>query len=702
YNLVNLRRLAPDGVRAMVQTMFEVQQVSDEFLGVLYDETEGNPFFVEEVLKSLVEEGAIYREDGRWQRKEIVEIQVPKSIREVIGRRLERVSDTCQRALSVGAVIGRRFRFETVQAVGDLGEDELLNALEEAGRAQLIREESEAGKVDYDFAHALIREVLYERLSARRRISLHQKVGETLELEYPGRLDAVVEDLAHHFTEAPHGENLRKAIEYSVAAAEKAMRLFAYEDAVRFYENAADLLKELGDEARLAEVQQAGAEPFAHLDKADIALAWCQSALDYHERVGRTVEAARVHRLMGRVLQRHRRFTAAIPHLETALQQLDAERYPEDAIQAHLDIARALSFLGDIEAAEAHAETALRLATDRGSLAMQAEAHVSLGYVLFSRFELDAAQRHNDEAIRLARAAGEREAGFTLYRALRNKGVNLGNRGARREALDLFHEELAVSERLRDLGLIATAQLNLVTAYWFGMGDGARARFHVQQALELPLSPSHRETAELWTRMFEGDWEGALAIREAAAKQLRETGELQTIYDDRFNTASLLLDLDRDQEAYDEAREAASIAEANPMFLVQYPRSLIYLTHALSRGGDRKRAEELIKLTEEGARRANSSTARVSLLIARGALALHRNDHEAAVQALAEEPQTIVPPMEVWRHRFLAEALARRDAPGDLERARDEWNACRAILEQMMDHRRVKLFQEQLAPFLAT
>jgi tetratricopeptide (TPR) repeat protein len=703
FNLVNLRRLQPEGVRAMVQTMFEVQQVSDEFLGVLYDETEGNPFFVEEVLKSLVEEGAIYREDARWQRKEIAEIQVPKSIREVVGRRLERVSETCQRALSVGAVIGRRFRFETVEAVGDLGEEELLNAIEEATRAQLIREETQAGSVEYDFAHALIREVLYERLSARRRMTFHQKVGEALEHEYADRTDAVVEDLAHHFMEAPHGENLRKAIEYSIRAAEKAMRLFAYEEAVRFYENAADFLKELGDEARLAEVQQAGAEPFSHLDQADAALAWYQSALAFYERVRRPVEAARVHRLMGRVLQRHRRYNAAVPHLETALQGLDAEHHPEDVIPAHLDLARALSFLGDMEAAERHAETALRLATDRGSLAMQAEAHVSLGFVLYNHLDLDGAQRHNDEAIRLAHAAGEREAGFTLFRALRNKGVVLGNRGARREALDLYLEQLAVCERLRDVGLLANCHLNLAAHFWFIGGDGVRARFHLQQAFELPLSPSHRENAELFTHLFQGDWEGALAVREAAWKKIRETGEIQVIYIDRITTAGLLLDLDRDQDAYGEASEAAAMAENKPILLVQYWGSVITLARALSRGGDWERAENLIRLTKEGAERAGSMSARTSALVARGALALERNDPEAAVSALDEAPlETGSAWMSTWRLRFHTEALARRNALGDLERAREAWDACRALLEQMMDHRRIKLFEEQLAPLLAS
>ncbi|MGH2670457.1 MAG: ATP-binding protein, partial [bacterium] len=194
YKRVLLRGLSPDHVATMIRAIFQyAQPVSEEFRDLIYRETEGNPFFVEEVLKHLVETGALYIEAGRWERKPIQEIDVPQSMREVIGRRLKRVSEPCQRVLSLGAVIGRRFRFEVLQAVSDLPEDQLLDALEEAIQAQVIREESEAGEVEYDFVHALIREVLYDRLSLRRRMTLHQKVGETLERQHAGRLDTVAE-----------------------------------------------------------------------------------------------------------------------------------------------------------------------------------------------------------------------------------------------------------------------------------------------------------------------------------------------------------------------------------------------------------------------------------------------------------------------------------------------------------------------------
>jgi tetratricopeptide (TPR) repeat protein len=702
FNLVNLRRLQPDGVRGMVQTMFEVQQVSDEFLSILYEETEGNPFFVEEVLKSLVEEGAIYREDARWQRKEIAEIQVPKSIREVVGRRLERVSDTCQRALSVGAVIGRRFRFETVQSVGDLGEDELLNALEEAARAQLIREESEAGKVEYDFAHALIREVLYERLSARRRISFHQKVGEALEQEYAGHLDAVIEDLAHHFTEAPHGESLRKAIEYSVAAAQKSMQIFAHAEAVRFYENAVELLEESGDAATLAEVRTAGAEPFLYLGRTEQAVTWYETALAYHERQGSAVEAARIHRLIGRVLHRHRQFAEAIPHLRTALGGLDADRHPQDFIRTHLDLARALSFVDDPEA-KAHAQTALALALEQEATALQAEAHASLGLQAHQALRRDEAMAHYDEAIRLAKESPEPDAAFTLLRTLQNKSNILGERGAFEDVQAIRHEQLALARRINDLHAIDSANLQLGGFYFLVHGDADRALHYFRENAELPISRIRRQAAETWVRWIEGDWEALLDIQEEVTADDIASGNRINTFADYFTTVNAFLDLERPEEAFAAALQAAVVAEETPRVLAQYWGSVVVLIRALSYGGNYERAERIAVLAEATTRESGSRLPIVSAAVGRGTLHLMRGEPEAAVPILEQASKENTGAwLKMNTLRFLAEAYARRGHSGDNERARAVFRECETILERMRQHRLLEVYRRQLAPLLGT
>ncbi|HEV8339208.1 MAG TPA: protein kinase, partial [bacterium] len=279
YRRILVRGLTPEHVAAMIHATFQTRNpVSEEMRDLVYRETEGNPFFVEEVLKHLVETGAIYRADGGWERKDIEELDVPQSVREVIGRRLERISEPCQRALTVASVIGRRFTFEILQPSAGVQEEELLDALEEAERAQLVREHASGRESDYEFGHALIREVLYDGLAHRRRRAHHQKVGEAMEAVYGSRIDDVVEELAYHFTHAQTAD-LEKAIAYSLRAAEKSMTLFAYEEAARFYRNALDLLEEGGDEARAADVYAALGQPFTYLDRTDEAVVAYQRSL---------------------------------------------------------------------------------------------------------------------------------------------------------------------------------------------------------------------------------------------------------------------------------------------------------------------------------------------------------------------------------------------------------------------------------------
>ena len=631
YSRVSLRRLSQEGVGAMVRGMFEQSHVSDEFLDLLYRETEGNPFFVEEVLKSLVEEGALYREGGKWQRKEIAEIEVPQSIKEVIGRRLERISEPCQRALSLAAVIGRRFRFEVLQAVGELQEEDLLQALEEGMQTQLVREESDAGEVEYDFVHALIREVLYERLSLRRRMTLHQKIGETLERQYANRLDAVAEDLAHHYTRAPHGAGLEKAIEYSLRAGRKSMSLFAHEEAVRYYHNAAELLEEVGNEPRLAETQLALGEPLIWLAQTADAVRAYERALAFFERHGTPGDVGRVHGLIGRALQRHWNFSEAIPHLEHALQHLSPDEHAADIIQIHLNLARAKTFTGKHEEAERLAEHALALAAAREDVLMEADAHATLGLIVGLRANVDQAAVHFKEAIRLAREGSGADVHYTLARSLNNMALTHQLRGEDAEALRLLREVLELSRRTRAVEGIRFTNLRLSDHYLF-RGDWRAAKQHLVDNLQLPLEPGQIRESQGFLRMIEGDPESAALLIREALEYYRPTGNLQAIFHLSARRAWASLDLGRTEEARAAAAEAAGLAEGN-WWPFGYPNAA-YVLEGLARGGDHERAETLCAKQEALSRTAGCFHGVAVALFGLAVLSLERDDPGRAVLLL--------------------------------------------------------------------
>jgi tetratricopeptide (TPR) repeat protein len=251
-----LRRLPLDDTRALLSGLFDVE-VSAELAGAIYGETEGNPFFIEEVVKSLVEEGKIYREEGRWQRQLTVEeLEIPQSVRAVIGKRVQKAGEACRRVLTIAAIVGREFDPDLLLRVSGLEEEQVLDALDEAVRLQLIREVRMGRTLGYAFEHALIRQTLYESLNPRRRARQHLQVGEAVEDLYRARLDDHLEELAYHFGEAGLAA-VGQGIEYNLRAARKAALLFALEEAERRLAAARELAEAAEDMSAQVRVVEA-------------------------------------------------------------------------------------------------------------------------------------------------------------------------------------------------------------------------------------------------------------------------------------------------------------------------------------------------------------------------------------------------------------------------------------------------------------
>ncbi len=204
------------------------------FARALYAETEGNPFFIGEIVRHLSEAGV------RADRAGALELQragLPEGVNDVIARRLARLDAQAIEWLRAAAVIGRDFDSALLEHVVSLSEEEFLNALDEALSADLVVEvPDQPGR--YSFSHALIRETLYEGMSALRRARTHRRVGEVLE---EGGADRSLTALALHFTRAAGPQDAEKAIEYARRAGEQATSMLAHEEAVEHYARALEV-----------------------------------------------------------------------------------------------------------------------------------------------------------------------------------------------------------------------------------------------------------------------------------------------------------------------------------------------------------------------------------------------------------------------------------------------------------------------------
>jgi len=218
----------------------------------VHRQTEGNPLFVQEVLRYLVEEGIVVREGGRYVAQGGEGVGIPEGLRDVVGRRLSRLSDKTNQVLAIAAVMGREFRLDVLQRVADLPEEEIYSALEEAVERAVVEERSNVGgTVAYRFAHAFFRQTLYEETIAPRRIRLHQQVARALEAVYGSRLEEHAPELAEHYSYSSTPEDLKKAVEYGELAAARATSVFDYGEAERHLQQALKVQEVLDPDDKL-------------------------------------------------------------------------------------------------------------------------------------------------------------------------------------------------------------------------------------------------------------------------------------------------------------------------------------------------------------------------------------------------------------------------------------------------------------------
>jgi class 3 adenylate cyclase len=454
YQRVLLRGLPAEDVRAMLLAIAQQagtgeQEVPDEAARAIYGETEGNPFFVEEILKHLVEEGKLYRQEGRWVTPPDIFQDIPEGIREVIGRRLSRLSEGCNRMLTLASTMAGSFSWELLLAVSGEEEDRLLDLLDEALRALVVRERrdpsassGQAGAGTYEFTHALIRQTLYGELNTPRRVRLHRQIGEAMERAYGANPEPHLAELAHHFFQAAPGGDVDKAIDYATRAAERALSLTAYEEAAGLYDvalQAMELRETADDEAQRCELLLTKGEAQNYAGNRDRA----------KETFLRAAEAARKLKEPESLARAVLGFAGVfggewgvvddrtIGLLEEALDALGEE---DSALRALLlsRLGMELWFSGSPEPAELPSRQSVEVARRVGDPKALADALWIRNLVLGGPEHVEERLAAGTEVLRAAEEAGARERGFHGYYFRIVALLELGDREAGYAEIEAF------------------------------------------------------------------------------------------------------------------------------------------------------------------------------------------------------------------------------------------------------------------------
>jgi DNA-binding CsgD family transcriptional regulator len=662
-------------VAGFVALIGEVEP-SQELAAAVHQQTDGNPFFVTEVVRLLASQGRLGDAEGG---SPVLAASLPEGVKSVVAERLGRLSDGCRRVLEVAAVVGRDFELRVLQPASGLDGDRLLELVEEAEAARVVAVVP-GGLGRWRFGHALVREVLYEGLPAVRRIRLHGRVGEALEAVYVADPGPHLAELAHHFVAAaPGGEAMvGRAVRVATAAGRRALELLAWEEAAGLFARAvaASELAKRPDPQQCCQLLLALGE--ARMAASDVAAARVayQQAGELARRIGFPEALARAGLGLGLEFTSGIVDPAEVGLLEEALEVLgEADSRLRARVLARL--ARALIFTPETQRRLQLSEEAVALARRLGDSA-------TLAAVLFDRHMTIWGPDRPE-------AAGERLAMATevvgLAERLGDRAMALRGRGLRRT--DLL-----------ELGDVAGFDADLVAAE-----RTAQALRQLHYHWQLPLARACR--ALLTGRFGEAEVLAAqgLAIGRRAGDQAVEIystgvvgilrfmqgrfGEMVEVYQDlaahfptmpvfRACLAAALTEAARPEEAQAEIeRVAADELAALPRDLV-WSLSLSMLAFACHQLGDTTRAADVGERLEAYADR-NIVIGRVGALclgpaayflglldltLGQPDLAVRRFEHAATLAARLQAP-----PLIALSHEGQAQALLTRNRPGDDQRA---------------------------------
>ncbi|HET9979335.1 MAG TPA: AAA family ATPase [Ktedonobacterales bacterium] len=627
--------LPPQGTAQLIAARMG-QSVSDEFADLVYQHTDGNPLFIQEVLRTLIERGDIYRRDGQWERKELTAIEVPESVREVIVDRVTRLSEPAQDALHAASALGQTFTFDDLFEMSGQSEAALEAALEEALAAGLAQETRDG----YVFNHALTQRALYSDLSARRRRRLHLAAGEALE-RLPERIRmARAGELAWHYREGGAPE---RALTYTLLAGDHARALYATGEAEQHYRTALALAESLDDpDAQARALEKLGWLMWllARFDESADMLG--RSAAGYRA-LGDAEGEMRAVGLQGMLY-----FTLAplegAERISELLNRLGEPEPSKPLASLYTSLAMNLLIAGRYRETVVAAEQAVELACALDDTRMLVWAETTRGPALGMMGRLAESRQVGEAAIPLAEAGDDY---FGLLSAIHYLGAICLAEGDFHTALAYYRRALEHAERLGAQSRISAETANQAETLFY-LGDWRLADDLASRAVKIARAESagqartYFQYANVYRQVgmihaARGEWAEASPLLEQAAALATQIPYLEAL---RLAEGALAA---RDLA---QSNPAAALARLEPLVAgsdigeLGITRLLPYLAWAHAERGDYAAAERILTEGIAWATEQQHRLALVDLLTMRGkVLRMQREQqgqarHDEAVRAL--------------------------------------------------------------------
>lgn len=472
YKEIILTPLDQESGTSLAFNLLDVPGIGQGFKDMLLAKSGGNPFYLEEIIRSLIDSGALAYSHGVWRlTTEVSTLAVPDTVQSVIAARLDRLERDLREILQTASVLGRSFHVRLLEALSGLDDMMLTLYLATLEEFDFISETRRDPETEYSFRHPLSQEVAYQALLKKRRRELHRLAGRAVERTYSERLDDFAEILAHHYS---NSDDEAKAVEWLGRAGRKAKERFANQEAISFFKSLAETLKWMPErEGELCRACSMLGELHALVAELDESGSWYRR-MEQHA-AGDAALRAQARRMQADAAQKQGRFDEALDILKASEEELPSRSEGELLEQAEIRILRSwiLRIKGDTAAAVREGEAGLRIleadlaGCGKGeNLLPVARARIkvlnSLGGIYYVQGEFDRAIRLFQASVDICQDVGEKRA---LGAAQCNLGIMYYSKGDYPRALDYYKKFMENAGRIGDRTALAAAYGNMAIVH---------------------------------------------------------------------------------------------------------------------------------------------------------------------------------------------------------------------------------------------
>ena len=593
----------------LVDNLLHKEGIPQKLKWRIFSYTEGNPFYVEEILRSLIDDGAIVRDEatGRWQAtRDVADVAIPDTLHGVLMARIDRLQEEVKRVLQLASVIGRIFLYRILVAIAR-GERELDQHLLTLQQEEMIRERAKVPDLEYIFKHHLTQEAAYNGLLKKERRVFHRQVAEALERLFTDRIEEQVGLLAHHWQRAEEPE---KAMNYLLRAGHQAKRAYANEEAIHYLRTALEVVEKVtGDvhQERIT-IHEHLSDVLVNIGQYDEALKSYVAALDLLEGFALLASApelaAALHRKVAVVYRLKGEYTAALEWLSRAQEKLDDERNVEMA-RICTSTATVLYRQGEATKALEWCQRGLEIAQGVEERRELAHAYMLRGTIHGDLGDLDWAISDCLESLDICQ---EMEESLLQAKAHNGLGANYYYKGDWERAVAHYRQSLEIRERIGDVNGMATVSNNLGELY-LNQGRFDKAVECFRRCLEtwertgfpLGVALSYRNLGQVCIRREE--WSAALDHLETSLQMLEEIGSRDWLMAEVYrHLAEVHLGLSQPGTAWRHGERSLDIAVAQEIRLVEgnARRVLGQVYHCQGQWNDAEALlRESLKLSEE-------------------------------------------------------------------------------------------------------